>query len=114
MAPPDFFFCFFRHRQSFKRMSKIQDDLSNEPGTPVCAAERQAGQRQSPYRARSSLRVLLSSFAPSHQQPPADELQENFSPQASQIFCVGKFPTVCGPVKPALMSHRLFASRSGR
>jgi len=50
----------------------------------------------------------LSIFAPSHQQPPADELQENFSPQASQVFCVGESPAVCGPVKPALMSHRLF------
>jgi hypothetical protein len=107
MAPPELFFCF--HGQgglSAKKIGEVHDDLSTE--ILACAAERQAGQRQSPKRARSSLRVFLSSFAPSHQQPPADELQENFSPQASQIFCVGEFPTVCGPAEPALMSHRLF------
>jgi hypothetical protein len=47
MAPPELFFCFLGHCGfSAKKNGEVHDDLSIE--ILVCAAERQAGQRQSP------------------------------------------------------------------
>jgi hypothetical protein len=47
MAPPERFLCFLGHcGLSAKKIGEVHDDLSNE--VLVCAAERQAGQRQSP------------------------------------------------------------------
>jgi len=86
-------------------MSVVHADLPR--GWLLWAAERQLGHKQSECRARSSLNVSLSSFNCSHQQPTADALQGNFSPHASQVFCVGGFAAAFGPGVPAFMFDRL-------
>jgi len=93
-------------------MHQVHTDSSREP--LFCAAERQRGHKQSEWRSRSAFRLLRSSFNSSHQQPAADALQGNVSPHASQVFCVGAVPRVCGPVMPELMLHRLFSFRDPR